>query len=156
MTAALAACGPASLGDPCGLGTRLPDLAAGHASYSRDGVVHQSDEGGYKLDFPHDLVMGRLTLNAKLDDEGQPVKARIESGSFPICVPLDDQGDGSGYALLEDGSVSFSTTAQHSGTLSLLALDGDLLLGRFAFDAVQNAGSTTIQITDGAFRLKPR
>jgi hypothetical protein len=150
------ACGPLPPGDACGLPGALPELGDGQIRYTRDNVPHQGDEGGYKLDFPHDLVLGSLTLNARLDDDGAAVKARVEGGDFPVCVPLDDQGDGSGYALLEDSSGSFSTTAEHTGTLSLLALEGEILVGRFALEALRNGGSATTSIVDGAFRLRPR
>ncbi len=156
LLALLASCGPADAEDPCGLGVELPSLDDGQARYTQDGQVHDLSSGGYKLGFPHDLVLASLTLNLKQDRDDQRVEDLVAADSFPICVSLDAADDGRGYALLEDGGSSFSTTVDHTGTLALLALEGDLLVGRFAFDARENSGSRVTHVEDGAFRLPPR
>lgn len=148
------ACAPADP-DACKMSGSLPELSLGQASYRVDGQQH-TETGGYRLDFPADIVVSGLTLNIKNDSAGQAVKDRVTAGDFPICVPLDSADDGGGYALFEGSAASYSTDASHLGQLSILAQEGEALLGRFAFSAVQNGGSQVLEVSDGAFHLSPR
>jgi len=154
---ALGACGgPLGEDDPCGLGVERPELTAASARYNRDGQQISTTGGGHKLEFPHDLVIGSLTMNIKQDRDRRLVTELVEVSAFPICVPLDGSEDGSGWALLEDGEVSYSTTDQRTGMVAILALDGESLIGRFAFEAEQNAGAGSTRVEDGIFNLLPR
>lgn len=155
----LGGCGPgAEADDPCGLGLELPGIDVGTGRYLRDGAEVQGT-GGYRLAFPHDIVLNTMTVNMRMDGEGREVEELVAAGALrsgPICVVLDGSADGAGYVLLEDGSRSFSTSDVHTGMLALLDLDDDVLSGRFEFTVVENGGSGTSEVTAGLFRLRPR
>jgi len=155
---ALVACGdplgPAD--DPCGLGVERPELPAGSARYERDGRPINTTGGGYKLEFPNDIVIGAMTLNIKQDGDRRLVEELVAVSAFPICVPLDGREDGSGYALLEDGEVSYSTSDARNGVVAILALEDESLIGRFAFEAEENSGAGVARVSNGTFNLLPR
>jgi len=142
--------------DPCDAALAIPQLDPGYARYFHDDVAVFPTETTYRLSFPHDIVTGELILNVMRDEGGQLVEDLVAAGSFPICVPLDGSADGSGYAFLEDGAVSYATSATHTGRLSIVAREGQALIGRFAFDAQQNAGSVVIEVRAGVFSALPR
>lgn len=142
--------------DPCGLGIERPDIAPGSARFLRDGVLTSTTGGGYKLDFPNDIVVGMITMNIKQDTDRRLVADLIDTNSFPICVPLDAADDGSGYAIIEDGLVSYSTSASHTGMLAILTKQDSALIGRFGFVAAENHGDRITRIEQGAFYLFPR
>lgn len=149
-----ASCAPAA--DPaCGMSGDVPDLVSGQATYTLDGH-NKTENGGYRLDFPADIVVGTMTINIQRTADARNVKDLVAAGTFPICVPLDSADDGAGYVLFGSGADSYSTSATQTGQLSILAKDADDLLGRFAFSASQNSGSGQLEIMDGAFRLPPR
>jgi len=150
-------CGPdGTRDDHCGLGLDRPELPTGSGRYVRDALTVTATGGGYRLGFPNDLVIGPITLNIKQDRDRRLVEELVRTSSFPICVPLDGNEDGSGYAFVEDGSGSFATSADHSGMLAILAKSGEALLGRFGFEAGENSGNRITRVEDGAFNLLPR
>ncbi|MBN2359089.1 MAG: hypothetical protein JXR83_06520, partial [Deltaproteobacteria bacterium] len=107
-------CGPdGTPEDRCGLGLERPELPVGSARYVRDGLAASVTGGGYRLGFPNDIVIGQMTLNVKHDRDRRLVEELVRTSSYPICVPLDSQDDGSGWALVEDGAGSFMTSAEH-------------------------------------------
>jgi hypothetical protein len=154
----LCACGPApDPEDPCGLGLELPELQEGEARYVRDfEPVNVTTGEGYQLSFPNDIVINSIVMNFKLDHEGRLVEDLVDTGKYPICVPLDSRDDGSGWAMVEDGGSSFGTDASHKGTLAVLAKEGSALIGRFEFDAMENNGTRVTEIDEGVFKLLPR
>lgn len=149
------ACDPFNA-DPCDPDLGVPLVEPDSARFFRDDLVVRTTGQGYALDFPFDLITGELILNMELDDQGASVAQRLAVDDFPICVPLDDSADGSGYAFVEDTDSSFSTTAAHTGSLAIVARDGEQLIGRFSFDALQNGGSAITQVRAGVFCLPPR
>jgi hypothetical protein len=151
-----AACGEDPKQDSCGLGLERPDVANGTARYFRDGSLVAATGGGYKLEFPNDIVIGDMTINIKQDIDRRTVADMIDTASFPICVPLDSNSDGSGYALAEGAGASFMTDDTHVGKMVILSLEGDAIVGRFAFVAKENGGERLTRVEDGVFHLLPR
>jgi hypothetical protein len=142
--------------DPCDPALATPTLEPGAARYFRDGLALPLIGTSYRLSFPHDIITGELVLNVRDDQLGRSVEELVAAQSFPICVILDDAGDGSGYALLEDGAVSYSTDSVNRGKLAIVGQQGDALIGRFAFDARQNGGSAVTEVRAGVFSALPR
>ena len=145
--------------NPCGLSTSLPDVPSGTLRVTRDGNPYVVDSGlrGYRLiNDRTDIEAGELTLAIGKDDQGRNVRELVDQGTFPICILLNDQSDGTTYAQVRATGVSFGTDSSHTGTVALLAKEGDVLVGRFELEAVENGGSGTTTLEDGVFRLGPR
>ena len=79
----------------------------------------------------------------------------INDGKFPICIPLNDQADGTTYASVTGGGT-FLTGGTNTGVVAILGKDGEQLYGRFEFSAKDPNGSSTTRFDDGVFRLGPR
>lgn len=142
--------------DPCDPLLAAPAIEAGLTQFIRDGSPVFLAGGGYTLVFPYDLIAGELTLFFQRDVNDAFVPDLIAAGSFPICIPLDGTADGTTYAFLEDGGVSWATTDAHTGRMAIVGSSGGYLIGRFAFVAQQNAGSALTAVQAGMFNLPAR
>lgn len=94
----------------------------------------------------------RLTLVAQTTADGETVLAAVEGGAFPVEVPLEEGGGGWALAYPDDGD-SYSTD-EAGGTLTVTALDGDVLAACFAFEAAR-AGGASVAVEAGALRALP-
>lgn len=142
--------------DPCDPSLAAPVIEAGLTQFIRDGTPVNLAGGNYSLVFPIDVIAGELTLYCQRDVNGALVPDLIAAGSFPICIPLDGTTDGTTYAFLEDGGVSWATTDTHTGHLAIVAKQGSYLIGRFAFVAQQNSGSALTTVRAGMFNVPAR
>lgn len=148
---------PGPVEEICGQSTALPDVASGVAEATRsDGAAFNADAGSWALAPSSSVVIGTLTMIMANDEAGLVVDDLIADGAFPICVPQGARSETSGQANLSDASDSFVTDDAHDGGLALLGKEGDDLIGRFGFDMVSGDGSTTLTLSDGAFRLPQR
>ncbi|MEW5854955.1 MAG: hypothetical protein AB2A00_39630 [Myxococcota bacterium] len=155
-----AACGPQEEDNACGLKKALPDTPSGTLQATRDGQPYTANSGirGYRLTDRFDIVAGDVTLNIPRDKDGKRVDEAVNAGNFPVCIVLKSQqaGNPPSYAFVNAGGNSYVTDDTHGGTVAILAKEGDELVGRFEFEAVQNSGSGTTKFEDGSFRLGPR
>ena len=145
--------------NPCGLSGSLPDVPSGTLRVTRDGKAYVVDSGlrGYRLlNDRTDIEAGEITLAIGKDNEDRNVREQIDQGNFPICILLNDQSDGTTYAQVRTTGASFGTDSTRTGTVAILAKEGDVLVGRFELEATQNGGGGTTRLEDGVFRLGPR
>ncbi|MBI5496719.1 MAG: hypothetical protein HY904_17025 [Deltaproteobacteria bacterium] len=145
--------------NPCSITGGEPDVPSGTLQANRDGTTYVANTGlrGYRLQNDRtNIEAGDITLQIGKDKDGNNVQDLIDRNKFPICILLDDQSDGTTYAQVRAGGVSYGTDSSHTGTVALTGKAGDELLGRFELEAVQNSGSGTTRLEDGQFRLGPR
>jgi hypothetical protein len=154
------ACAPEAESESCGgLLQTLPDTPTGTLQATRDGAPYTANAGirGYRLQNEQtNIEAGDVSLYVGKDKDGNTIDQAISEESFPICIFLNDQSDGTTYAMARASGSSYLTDSTHTGTVVILGKDGDEILGRFAFEALQNSGSGTTRFEDGSFRLGPR
>ncbi len=147
------ACPPPS--EVCGLTTTPPtdaEVAEGRGKATRsDGQPF--DAPGTWSPTSLSIVIETLDIIASADETGSSVSELIEAAAFPICVPVRDRIETSGFAILADGA--FVSDADHTGGVAILGRDGDILVGRFAFDLANPQGQV-LSFSDGAFRVPSR
>jgi hypothetical protein len=151
-------CLPGDNDDACGLKSGKPDTPSGTLQATRDGNLYIANTGlrGYKGTDRMDIVAGDVTLYVGKDRDGKRVDEQVAAGKFPVCVLLHENTDGTGYAFVNATGSSYITDSSHTGTVAILAKEGDELLGRFEFRATRNSGGGTTTFEDGSFRLGPR
>jgi hypothetical protein len=145
--------------NPCGLAAGTPDVPSGTLQATRDGNSYVANSGlmGYQLQTDRtNIEAGDLTLMIGKDKDGNNVKSLVDSGKFPICVLLSDQSNGTAYAQVRASGRSYGTDSSHTGTVAILEKNGNELVGRFELVGVENSGSSTTKLENGAFRLGPR
>jgi len=89
----------------------------------RDGLGISAAEGSLSI-----------TLAAAADHAGGDVADAVEAGEFPIRATLGARSGESGYALVYRDSEAFVSDGAAAGWLHLSGLDGEELVGCFAFE----------------------
>jgi hypothetical protein len=148
----LAAC-PGPPEEICGQSTALPTIDEGFGEATRSDGEEFREEGNWGPAPASSITIGTLDMIIANDEEGLAVDDLIADGAFPICVPQRDRSETSGAANLVEGG--FVTNAEHTGGVAILGKEGDVLIGRFGFELVDNGG-TTLTFSDGVFRVPQR
>lgn len=143
------ACGPPAEAF-CDLEQTLPpesDVPVGAAEWSQDGAAVE-EEATYSVGPGASFVAGTLTIDLVADETGTSIEELVERGAFPVCVRIGARAEDTMSAnLVDEGLVS---DASHTGALSILAAEGDTLVGRFELELGDHA------LTDGKFRATKR
>lgn len=147
---------PPATGEVCGLSSTPPtsdDVADGHGKATRSDGEGFDVTGTWAPSPASSVDLGTLSMIMQFDETGSVVDDLIADGAFPICVPQGARSETSGQANLVEGG--FVTDESHDGGLAILGKEGDVLLGRFAFTLVDQAG-TALSFSDGVFRVPQR
>lgn len=139
----------------CGMSGALPtedEVAAGQGNGLRDGESF-TEEGSWGPGPSSSVDVGVLSMIIVNDESGSETEELITRGAFPICIQLGERSEDSGSANYVLGG--FITDDSTGGSLSILGIEGNNLLGRFEVDLKNGAGET-LSITDGAFNLPGR
>lgn len=141
-------------GDVCGLSSALPEVDAGFGAATRSDGEDFNAQASWALGSNASLTVGTLDMIVAKDSTGSDFDTLLEDAAFPFCVPLGARSDTSGNATLNDSPVGVSD-ASHTGGVAVLALEGDVLVGRFEVDLALNGGGV-LSLTDGVFRATQR
>lgn len=158
VVAALALLAAAGCGPPpeafCGLPSAVPaesEVGDGEGEALLDGNTFLGD-ASYGVGPNASLTVGLLDMGLVADTTGTSVVELVERGAFPVCVELGQRTDTTMAAIDNDGGLTTNET--HGGALSILAAEGDILVGRFEVEVAN--GGTTRSYTDGVFRATKR
>ena len=99
------------------------------------------------------IEAGVLSIIIARDESGVDVTDLIERGAFPICIPLRDRSETSGQANYVDGG--FVTNDGATGNLTILAREGDHIVGRFEA-IMENTQGGELSFSSCAFRIPQR
>ena len=138
----------------CDLSTELPSeeevgLGRGRADRSDGGELNEPNSTWKPASA---ITIGTLTINGNTDEAGLDVDDLISAGTFPICQRLGARDERTASADLAAENVR--TDATHTGSLSILGLEDDVLIGRFQVDLA--GGGNELSLDNGAFRLTRR
>jgi hypothetical protein len=143
-------CGPTAEAF-CDLDSTPPpesEVAAGEGKAQRDGADFAGD-ATYSTTANASLTIGLLDMLIAADTTGTSVIELVDRGAFPICVEFGGRDEDTMTAQLLEGDTQ-PTTGSDAGRLSIVAAEGDTLVGRFEVDV---GGSS---FTDGVFRATKR
>ena len=139
----------------CGLSNALPgddEVGEGRGRASRSDGGELDATGSWSPG--GDITIGTLSFTGNTDEDGLKVDDLIAAATFPICQRLGARDDRTAAAnLVAEGLV---TDATHVGALAILGRGGKVLIGRFEVELTNPAGTTTVTLSDGAFRLPQR
>jgi len=137
----------------CDLSTELPstdEVAEGRGRADRSDGGEFNEAGSWLPG--SSIIIGTLSIDGTTDEAGLQVADLISAGTFPICQRLGARDDRT--AAADFGGEDVRTDATHTGALSILGLEDNILIGRFQADLAGGGGD--LSLTDGAFRLPRR
>lgn len=137
----------------CDLSTELPgddEVVSGRGRADRSAGGEFNEAGSWAPG--GSITMGTLTVDGNTDEAGLEVDSLIAAGTFPICQRLGARDDDT--AAADFGGENVRTDATHTGSLSILGLQDDVLIGRFQVDL--GGGGGELSLDNGAFRLLKR
>jgi hypothetical protein len=138
----------------CELSSSTPtatEIEEGLVTATQDGSAFEG-EGSWSAT-TGSLTGGLLDIIIQNDESGERTADKVSAGDFPICVQIGDRSDNVGQANLVSGG--FVSDADNTGSLSILAQEGDYIVGRFSFSLADTSGETTV-FEDGLFRVAER
>lgn len=138
----------------CELPGELPtvdDVEDGKGAASRDGASW-SETASWSATTAT-VTIGLLDIIVDKDEEGASVRGLFEDGTYPICVRIGERSESVGQANYVEGG--FVSDGSHEGSISLLANEDGILVGRFSF-SLANPGGTEMTFEDGVFRATER
>ena len=148
--ALLAAC-PNDLATVCGLSNEAPLIEEGKGSATRsDGGAFENLPATWSPGGNASVTIGLLSLVVAKDETGFAFDDLVADGALPICVPQGERSDTSGSAIFSEGDA-FLSDAAHQGSVALLSLTDDVIVGRFEVEVVRSGSAQTISFTDGVF-----
>ena len=134
----------------CELSTELPseeEVGAGRGRADRSDGVELNEPGTWRPN--GSITIGTLSFDGTTDEAGLVVDDLIAAGTFPICQRLGARDERT--AAADFGGENVRTDATHTGSLSILGLQDDTLIGRFQVDL--GGGGGELSLDNGAFRL---
>lgn len=137
----------------CGLSTDLPEVDPGFGAAARSDGQPFNTQASWAPGANASVTIGTLDMIVAKDESGSDFDTLVEDGALPFCVPLGERSPASGNAVL--ASPSGVTNAEQTGGVAILALEGDVLVGRFVVDLALTRGGT-LSFIDGIFRARRR